>query len=495
MTRACTHRGVAVALGVSVGLAVLLAGECGGGRTPAPHSPQLAPEPPRPNLILVAIDTLRADHLSHYDYHRPTAVALDWFRDQSTLFTRAYATAPWTGPSAASLLTGLLPARHGVNAHGSKVGAAAVTLAEILRRRGWATVGVSFNAEVSRKTGFDQGFEYFDDHLGRVFAYPDIDDMVDRVEDWLGAREAVASLTRKPFFLYLQPMNTHGPYRVPEEYASVLLGHRPDERFRYYGPLMKAIMRQGALDRRRDVDADTLQSLTDQYDTAIRYTTDKLAAIFRLLEAHGVYDGSLIIVTADHGEELFEHGGFSHGSSLHREVLHVPLYIKLPFQRRARSESARVSLADVYPTALDVLGVTLDHEVDGESLLSLLETDGRAGSASAGGGLDAERPLLFQSSWKKMFLGRAMVEGRYKLIAVESSYEGLENATRLYDIARDPEETRDLSEARPELVRQLAEAMQERFAGYRARALEAGENVLDQMDAERLEALGYLDPP
>ena len=209
------------------------------------------------NVILIVIDTLRADHLSHYGYEQPTAPALDAFRSQSTLFNQCYSPAPWTGPSVASLHTGLFTARHRTNAHGEKLNQEATTLAESLLNHGWHTKAISFNVEVSRKTGFNQGFEDFDDYLGKVLSYPDIGEMVPRLQIWL------EQIAREPFFLYLQPMNVHGPYRVPKERRGTLLGRPPDGQFVYNDTLMAGIITKNQLSLRDNVNESYLQSLIE----------------------------------------------------------------------------------------------------------------------------------------------------------------------------------------------------------------------------------------
>ena len=434
----------------------------------------------RPNVIVVVIDTLRADHLSHFGYQHPTAPALDRLRNQSTVFTEAYAPAPWTAPSTASLHTGLFPARHQVRRAGGVLTDEATTLAEVLEGHGWHTFGISFNPHISVKTGFDQGFDHLDDFTGTSATYPDIDEMVLRVRDWLNKRP------RKPFFLYLHPMNVHGPYRVPQAYRSTLLGHPPSREFKYFGRVMAGIMRKQQLDLRQEVSERFLSSLIEQYDSAIRYTTDKLGEIFSLLETKGLYDESLIVVTSDHGEELFEHGGFSHGYSLHREVLHVPLYIKLPYQRIGRTITSSVSLMDVYPTILQTLHIDVREPVDGRSLMPLLQ--GQKDPSE----LKFDRPFLAQTVWRKRCVARSIVRHPYKLIDLAQNYEGLHDQILLYNIVDDPEEKINLAIEKPTIVKQLSAELQHAFAQYEGRQMKTPKNVLDEMDMRRLKSLGYI---
>ncbi|UCE85520.1 MAG: sulfatase [Deltaproteobacteria bacterium] len=433
-----------------------------------------------PNVILVVIDTLRADHLSHFGYALPTATGLDAFAGHATRFTRAYPPSSWTGPSTASIFTGLFSARHRVDRAGTRLSDEFDTLAEVLARNGWHTVGYSLNHNVSTKTGYHQGFDRFDDFLGGSTAYPHIEEMIGDLAQWLERGP------RQPFFLYLHPMNTHGPYRVPPDRQTALLGRRPSRAFSYYRGHMGGITSGRELERRARVSDAYVASLVEQYDTAIRYTTDELGRLFEMLKRQGLYDDSLIIVTSDHGEELFDHGGFSHGYSLHEEVLRVPLYVKLPRQRETRTVRARVSVMDLYPTVLEALGIPVEGTLDGVSLLPLLRGSAEAAARAA------DRTLLYQINWPKRCIARSIVSQQYKLIEIDWNYEGAGGQTRLYDLAADPRESVDLSGARPELLARLRGELDAAFRAFEDADAPVPANVLDELDAKRLEALGYF---
>jgi arylsulfatase A-like enzyme len=432
----------------------------------------------RPNVVLVVIDTLRPDHLNHYGYDRLTAPAFDGLAAKATRFDEAFSPSSWTLPSAASLHTGLLPSRHGVTRSGGGLNAEVVTLAEALHAAGWYTIGHTFNGYVSRATGFAQGFDLFDDFLGTWKTYPDASVMVDRVGTWLGEHP------QRPFLLYLHVMNTHGPYRVPSPAKAALLGRPPSRTFHYYGPLMTDIVRGRRLAARAEVSPAYLESLTEQYDTAIRYTTDQLGRVFAMLQAAGLYDPSLIVVTADHGEELFDHGGFSHGYSLHRELVHVPLYVKLPGQHRGAATRARVSLVDIFPTVLDVLGLPPPTVTDGRSLRPLL-----LGSGSAA--LQPDRTLVHEVDWPARCVARAIVSGPHKLIELRRNYEGRRDEVLLFDVERDPGEHTNVAAAHPELVGRLRADLARIMARERATAV-GRKVVVRDLDQDRLRALGYL---
>jgi arylsulfatase A-like enzyme len=432
---------------------------------------------PRPHVVLIVVDTLRADHLSQYGYERDTSRALERFSAQATRFTNAYAPSSWTTPSTASLLTGILPRKHGADFRGAALSPEALTLAEILRAAGWDTAGVSFNHNVTRVTGFDQGFRRFRDHEGESKDAPDIAEMLTTVSDWL---PSAPDRPVFPVFLYLQPMNVHGPYRVPEARAAELLGEPPGGAFRYSKGLMDRIMKDGELQRRAEVDEAYRSSQRDQYDVAVRYTMDELGRLLERLRQRGLYDEALILVTADHGEELYDHLGFGHGFTLHREVLHVPLLVKMPGQQEARVVEEWTSLLDLLPTILEVAGVPAQSGGDGRSLLPLLS--GAVPAARAGGF------PLFETRWPSRFVGSALVAYPWKLIWIEGDYEGRTNQALLFDLAQDPLERQDLAAERPEVVQQLKRTLEERRAAAAA-PLAAG--FAEGMDETVLRALGY----
>jgi len=437
-------------------------------------------QPPPANVILIVVDALRADHLAHYGYQRSTSTGLDGFAADATRFTDCRAPAPWTNPSVASLFTGLHTARHRNNAFGAVLSPELKTLAEALGEAEWHTAAVSFNPGIRSELDYDQGFDDFDEFLGRSTGYPDISEMLSRVDRWLEDRPD------GPFFLYLQPMNVHGPYRVPREHRGVLLGRPPSRDFRYSQGFMQEIMREGRTGVRPQVPPGYVASLVDKYDTAVRYTSDRLGELMAMLRRRELYDDSLIIITADHGEELFDHGGFSHGYTLHSEVLHVPLYIKLPRQTDAAVTDAPASLMDIMPTILDVAGVAVDPDLDGRSLLPLLQ--GRGGSAADGDGW-----RLFQVAWRGRCEARAIAVGGLKLIEIAGNYEGVSDEIRLYDHRSDPGEAVDIAGRRAAEVEHLRAELGRRFAEAEARAVAEPQNRRDLLDTERLKALGYVE--
>ncbi len=438
------------------------------------------PPDPGPHVLLVVIDTLRADHLASYGYSRNTDPALGSFLDESVLFENAYSPSSWTTPATASILTGLFPARHRSSFRGAALSEEALTLAELLTAAGWNSAGFSHNHNVSHKTSFHQGFAHFASFEGKATGYPDVSRMVDEVEDWLDDQRP----GRK--FLFLQPMNVHGPYKVPPSHQKDLLGRNPDPTFVYYKQPMRGILKQGDLAARELVGPAYLGSLVDQYDTAIRYLTDQLTQVFALLQERGIWEDTLVIVTSDHGEEFFEHGGFSHGYSLHQELLHVPMIIKLPGGSEPRRVQEWVSNMDLLPTVLDVLRLPLPEVLDGRSLLPLLKQERPEEPPQS-------RPRYFDIRWDKRCIASAILEWPWKLIRVQSNYEGLSNQDLLFHLEKDPGETRNLATDHKDLVQEMGRRLSQAMARFDLEGLPEPENVEHLMDPAVLQALGYAD--
>jgi arylsulfatase A-like enzyme len=428
------------------------------------------------DVIVIVLDTLRADHLSQYGYDLDTSPGLAALAERSTRFDHAWAPSPWTLPSTTSIHTGQHPLRHGLRHPGDVLGKDARPMAERLRNAGWRTAGFSHNVNVNPRNGFAQGFDEFTSNTGKVNAYPNVQRMTHAAGEWFASR------ARGPSFVYLQPMNCHGPYKVPDAHEADLLGRRPKRGFRYYQGWMKSILREHHLAARARVTDDYLESLREQYDVAIRYETDQVGEFLDAVRRAGRFDDALIVLTADHGEELFDHGGFSHGYSLHAEVLRVPLLVKLPGQQAARVVHENVSLLDVLPTVLEVAGVPPqpDDHLDGRSLTGL-----------AAGGTRPPEPLVFDVDWDKRAVGRALADGDWKLVELESNYEGLHHVAQLYNIADDPTESHDLVADESARLATMQAQLATMAASLQGAAKPA--NSLTDEDRKQLEALGYLE--
>jgi arylsulfatase A-like enzyme len=448
-----------------------------------PEGDAPAPRADRPDVVVVVIDTLRRDHLSAYGYGKPTSPRLAELAKSSVVFERALAASSWTEPSTASLLTGLYPPRHGAHEY-ARVPASATLLAEVLHAAGWRTGGVSGNPNASPQFGFDQGFDSFD-FSGNEEAreYPDVGELVGKARKFL--QEAHAKDPAAPRFCYLHVMNVHGPYRAPPEQRERFL-EKPFEEFPFQNEIWKAILRKGQVERRKDVTPAKLHDLTARYDGAIAYTDSVIGGFLDELLAGDGGKNTLVVVTADHGEELFDHGGFGHGFTLHREVVDVPLLIRLPGGEGGGTRVAEpVSLVDVAPTLLDrlgLLGAQPDGRFgDGVSLAPLLR----------GGKIERDAPMVAQLERGKQGKAFLLEQWPLRLILTERDYAGREDVLELFDLEKDPDERHDLLAGDAARAAELRRKLAARRSQLESAALPTTTEELDEATRRKMEALGY----
>ncbi len=298
----------------------------------------------RPNLVIYLVDTLRADRLGCYGYDRPTSPNLDRFADEATLFEAAIAQAPWTRPSVASILTGLGPLAHGVRTVEDRLPAKAETLAERLKGAGYRTAAFSTNWNVSTVTGFEQGFDDF------LFfpQEPGSGSVNRRVLAWLDTKRG-----EQPFFLYIHTLDPHAPYEPPADLREQLApGLRPKA-----GTLEDLRRLYSSKGKRR---ARMIDEVSLLYDAEVAANDRSFGALLDALRERGLYDETLIVFVADHGEELGEHGGLGHAHSLYSDQLDIPLVIKLPSQASqtaGRRVSRLAQQVDLVPTLLAAAGL------------------------------------------------------------------------------------------------------------------------------------------
>jgi len=419
---------------------------------------------PSKNLVLVSIDTLRADLLGCYGSPRPTSPTLDALAARGVLFETALAAAPWTLPSHASLLTGRYPSRIGVQRAGATLPADVPTWAAWLRERGFATLGIVNSRWLEARSGLDRGFAHH--HW--------VEENVRRREPSSVGEIAAAWLSLdppEPFFLFLHLYDLHSDYSSLPSYERMFktpYAGRIDGSTRQ----LRAI-REGHLKLRK---GDVAQ-LRNLYAAGIRQLDDVLARLVRVLEEQGLTERTFLVLTSDHGEEFREHGSVLHGRTQFDEVLRVPLVFVgpgLPAGVRVREP---VSLVDVMPTALALLGQPAPAAVDGVDLSPLWEGSG----ASLG-----ERFLFGEADWRNEEDGslRWVRQGSFKLI-----HDRRNGERRLYDLIHDPREQVNVLAEHPKIADELWAALEEFASGARA---SDGDTWLSTEDLERLRALGYF---
>jgi arylsulfatase A-like enzyme len=380
-------------------------------------------------VVLISLDTLRADGLGCYGEPGAYSPFLDRWSLGVVQVRDAIVQAPWTLASHMSLFTSQYPNVHNVNMAEARLAEEKRTLAEVLRDRGWQTKGIHANPFLSGRFGFDQGFESYE-FVGIEHG----EQSARAVARWLRRRDP-----ERPFFLFLHFNDPHVPYEAPSPYRGVLQGE-------YDGPI------SGSLEdvRRykvRPLDPRDLEQLRRVYREEAYYLDSQIARVFGLLADAGLYEASLIVVTADHGEEFKEHGRLEHQNTLHEELLRAPLLIKPPGEGRGRGRllATPVKSIDLFPTILELSGEPVPAEgVQGRSLASLIRGGAEVGLA--------DEPILSESVNTLFVSARTR---RWKYI-----YERTTGKEQLYDLERDPGERRNLAAERPDVVGRFAPLVQ-----------------------------------
>ncbi|MCM2269805.1 MAG: sulfatase-like hydrolase/transferase, partial [Thermoanaerobaculia bacterium] len=379
-------------------------------RSPATE-PAAAPRPT--SLVLISLDTLRADRLGSYGYAaRPTSPHLDALARRSVLFRTAISAAPWTRPAHRAMLNGLYPL--------SNAGLVSPPLGEMLWRSGFRTAAITAGGQVDPRFEFDVGFERF------------------RVWDWARAGDGVLDYLAddgRPYFLFLHTYEAHEPYE-DTRFAAGLAPGRIEGSFR---KLHHQWLGVSITDAERAY-ASAL------YDGDIAFLDERLGRLFAQFELAGVFDEAIVVVTSDHGEQFWEHGTWGHGGTVYDEEIRVPLLVRLPPATARRIAGGRplplaveeqVELVDLYPTLLDLLGVALPHRVQGRSLRPLL--------AGAPGWI-AREALAEETSGRMERKALRTQRSKFILSARSGSWpEGDDQRAELYDLRADPGERADFA--------------------------------------------------
>jgi arylsulfatase A-like enzyme len=441
---------VALAAGLALGL---------------PGCSRTAPAP-RPNVLLIVVDALRADHLGAYGYARPTSPVFDAMANRATLFTRAHSTTSWTNPAVESLFTGEHPRI-------LEPGAAQFilpntrTLAAAFRDAGYRTGAIIANPVLPPDLGLAQGFETYLPVSGWVHGWSQrpkesAEAVNDAATGWL--RET--SQPARPWLLYLHYMDTHWPYTPPAAEAQRFWRSTNAD----VQPAMPVVnervgRRQGALS------PDEARQAADLYDAAIAHFDAQLGQLIAAMETAGQLANTTICITADHGEELGDHGGVQHARTLYEEVLHIPLLVISPRAVRGERVDRLVQLTDVGRTLLDLAGLSA-VDFPGRSLLGRNQKTAPADSVFA-----ELRPGFLTGALHQY----ALLQGTLKLIVTA------DQRSLLFDLGQDPAEQHEQPASQSPLPHQL----QARLAALANTRPQQPVNTPDAVTRERLRALGY----
>ncbi len=431
----------------------------------------------RPSVLLITLDTTRADHCSAYGYARPTTPRLDALARSGARFEAAYAPTASTGPSHSSMFTGLLPLWHGVMKNGQVLPPERTTLAERLHAAGYRTAAVVSSFAVDHRFGLDQGFDSYDDRfsgqgatvhqetwehnvVGKPFDRR-ADETRGRAVEWLRSQGYLEPRQKRdegpPFFLWVHFFDPHSPYDPPPAHAAL---------FPPLGP-------------------GDVETRVAAYDAEIHFADEEMGRLLDALDAAGRLDRTLVVVAGDHGEGLMQHGHMEHGIFIYEEAVRVPLVVRGAAGRPLASTiSSPVELVDLTPTILDLAGLSAPAgPLQGRSLAGVLRDQAPA---------DPGREIFLQRRrYDDRLPGGVMVKGdKYGLRAGRWKYiEARDEGTyELFDLAADPQESRNLRASSPD----QAALMSRRLEAWTSRAPAIAPMAVRPEDAEQLRALGYV---
>lgn len=430
---------------------------------------------PPPPIILAVIDTLRADHVGAYGYSRPTTPNLDELAGKGIVFKHAHAGASWTVPSMNSLFTGVYPWSHGVvyaeTAHASvrtqqKLSDHFVTLAEMLKEKGYATFGVSANYHMHEQYGVAQGFDDY-----KAFSFSDREPVDRQLKFWLPKIKRVYA-QKKPYFLFVHWFDPHHPYKYSDSYTAKM---NPD--------LTRETVKQYAANDFVNLatsgfffeNPDKMQLLVDLYDGEIAAADESLGTLLAALPG---LEEAVIVVTADHGEAFGEHTNMIHGRDLYAETVRVPLVFKLPGQYNLPPVAIedQVSLVDVYPTLAALASAEKPEYLEGVDLAPLWNKKSLA-----------ERMLFTMTRRATEQTWYGIISPRYKLVHNENI-----NLFELFDMSADPTEQNSLYKKKKKIALELRRLLaKSRRPNPVYNPGITGEAMSDEL-RETLRGLGYL---
>jgi len=421
----------------------------------------------RLNVILYLVDTLRADRLGAYGATSGLTPNLDAFAAEAIVFEDVVAPAPWTRPSVATVMTGSPPLAHGVTTLENQLPAGVPVVAELLGAVGYRTAAFSANSHVSPNTGFARGFDEFDLDTG----LPGADVLGERALAWLDEhRRRFGADT--PFFVYLHAIDPHAPYDPPASFRRRFAREAaPGD-----GTLEHLKRIYSVSGARRRAEMATIPPL---YDAEVAFADVSFGTFLEGIAARGLLEETVIVLTADHGEELGEHGHLGHGQNLHGETLHVPWMLRLPSGSPLggpRRVEATAGLEDLLPTLLARLRLALPPEATGRDLLAA------ATSATSG-------PVFSHLDYDGR-RGIGVTLGEWK--AIEPLSRAFGSRPLLFHRSRDPEERTDLSSEHPVRFGYLRTLARKHLAAYGGGGPDHEEPALDQETRRGLAALGYL---
>ncbi len=454
------------------------------------------------NIVLVSLDTLRADHLADYGYPRMTAPAFTRFSRENVVFDRFVSQAASTGPSHMSLFLSMFPSAHGIVNHEQQLSRKAVTLAEIYRDAGYRTAAFTEGGYTAAEIGFYQGFSSYAEVVGPMDGrggYADV--TFPRAADWIERNRD------QPFVLFVQSYQVHVPYCPGEPWVDLYRGgyNGPLDRCVGYGEIgamnYEAMGLPWKLEKNHGKNPPTpedIEYLVALYDAEIRKIDSWFAHLLDTLEEQGLAEDTIVVVFSDHGEDFGDHLALGrHARSLYDEMVHVPLAMRIPGGPNRMRIPDMITSVDLLPTLLELTGVSAPKnlEPEGASLVPLLEgRELESRPAYAENYSDAIRAMIRRGNWKlihtREFEDPEQVEEHAPRTMI---VRGLRLGTELYDLENDPGETRDLSTEEPAILEELMRELERFLEKQEGRALPSGTRGISAGELERLRKLGYAE--
>ena len=444
--------------------------------------------PDRPNVLLIGIETLRADHVGCLGHHRNTTPTFDKLAKEGVLFSNAIATSSWTMPTNMSVFTSLYPDVHKTTTYQEKLPEARNTLAQILKENGYITAAFVSNPTLGHQYGFSKGFDLYDDFSVALDLGADLFGNNDRtgqnarttLTNEVVSRAAIGWLQKnhtKPFFMFVFYFDPHHDYIPPPPFDTVF---DPDYEGSIDGRGIAYEPRKSTRPAQRD-----LEHIIALYDGEILYTDGYVSKLLEKFAEYGILDETLIVLFGDHGDEFYEHGSTAHAHTLYNELIHIPLIFTLPsLIPQNKRVGAMVSQVDIMPTILDYLNIEYDGFIQGRSLRPLVE----------GPKNNLHDVVYAEVKTPKNEALSAVITENHKFILNSST-----GSKELFDLNNDPNEQNNIYESRllagsVPLEYQLKQwlANNEKIT----RQLFGNENLqkieLDENQLKQLKSLGYL---
>ncbi len=445
--------------------------------SPATEAIKRPGQAPAKNVLIYLIDTMRYDKFSTYNPKTKTQTPnIDAFAKDATVFEHAYDNENWTKPSCATILTGLYPDTHKTKEDRSKLPASAVTISEHLKTKGFKTGSFIANGYVSNAFGFDQGWDYYTNYI-RENKNTNADRLVDDTLNWIDKQKG------KRFFAYVQTIDPHVPYSPPKKYRKLYWnrGYKGPIKPRSTGDQLAKI-KTGKMDVNRD-DKKYLEAL---YDGEVTFNDENFGRLIDGLKSRGLYDDTVIVIIADHGEEFFDHGKVGHGHSLYEEMIHSPLIVRYPGMATAGARVPHVvSMVDLVPSLLDIVDIPHHGALEGISFVDTLD------------GIGQPWPRIAVSDF--LYRRKSFRAGRYKWITTGRGGE-------LFDVWADRLDKKNVIKKHPiarAFVRTQAGvfmAAKDKRRWWRAdnvgkplKIEVGGDAEIDEELQKQLEAMGYVE--